>query len=104
MTGFHYACENGRLLIARKIIEKSAELKIDLNARDDDLSETAFHRACYHGKSDMIEMIIENAESYGIDLTAQNMYGRNGFHIAEGNGKAKAANLIKEKCPSIDDF
>ena len=103
MTGFHYACEIGRLLIARTIIEKSAELKIDLNAKDDYCSETAFLRACYHGKIDMIEMIIENAESYGIDITAQNSYRQNGFQIAKEYGKTDAANLIKEKFPSIDD-
>ena len=45
------ACENGHSKIAEMLIQKSAELNIDLNAKDRMFDRTAFHLACENGHS-----------------------------------------------------
>ena len=46
---FHLACENGHSKIAEMLIQKSAELNIDLNAKYRLFDRTAFHLACQNG-------------------------------------------------------
>ena len=67
-------------------MQKSAEMKIDLNASDrpwtSELSRwnvsegtwtklTGFHYACISGKSKMIEMLIDMSSEFSFDLNAK---------------------------------
>ena len=50
------ACENGHSKIAEMIFQKSAELNIDLNAKDRMFDRTAFHLACENSHSKLSRM------------------------------------------------
>merc|ERR1712051_203 len=49
-TAFELACKNGHSKMAKVLIQKSAELNIDLNAKDW-FGMTAFHNASSYGHS-----------------------------------------------------
>ena len=58
MTAFHYACKNDCTDTVEMILQKSAELNIDLNARDDKKC-TGFHYACEEANLEIIEAMIK---------------------------------------------
>ena len=66
-TPFLVACLFGRIRIAKLLMKKPAELKIDLN-RKTNCNETAFHLACISGNADMAEMIVKNSDTLKIDF------------------------------------
>ena len=55
---FQLACKKGHSKVAKVLIQKSAELNIDLNAKDQ-YGMTAFHYACMGGHSDIAEYLIQ---------------------------------------------
>ena len=62
---------NGHLKIAEMLIEKSAELNIDLNAKGSG-GRTAFHWTCW-GHTNLAEMFMQKSAEFNIDLnTKQN--------------------------------
>ena len=64
------------------MIEKSAELDIDLNAKNAN-GETAFNLACYKGESAIIEVLIQRSAELNIDLNVRDLQdGWTGFHWA----------------------
>jgi ankyrin repeat protein len=79
----------------------SAELNIELNARENLEYWTAFHLACIYGKANIVEMMIDNAESFNFDLMAKDKEGRTGFMLVKHYGRPDVMNLIKRKLPSI---
>ena len=76
------------------IIENSAMLNIDLNAKNND-GLTAFHYACTWGNTSIVEMMINNSESLKLDLDST------GFQWAQGCGRTDVVNLIRRKMPQI---
>ena len=74
------------------IIEKSAELGIDLNAKNDFCEQTALHRACGSGYADIVELIITKSIDFNINLNAVNEFGRTALHDVSELGR---------ECPNI---
>ena len=73
------------------LIQKSAELNIDLNAKDRMFDRTAFHLACENGHSKIAEMLIQKSAEFNIELNAKDKYGTTAFHLACENGHSKIA-------------
>ena len=72
-TPFHSACGGGHLKIAEILMQKSAKLNIDLNAKGH-IGLTAFQLACIYEREaivgrPIVEMMKKNSESFKIDLT-----------------------------------
>ena len=53
---FHFACKTGHLKMAKVLVQKSAELNINLNAKNH-LGKAAFYHACYYGHLNIAEML-----------------------------------------------
>ena len=100
MTAFHFACKDGRSEIVEMILQRSTDLKIDLNAKDLD-DYTAFHRACQKGKIKVVEIMIEYLESTDLDLNAQGGNGT-GFHLACLGGYSNIVELLLQKSALIN--
>ena len=81
---FKIACKYGQSKATEKLIHKSTEFNIDLNARDED-GKTAFHFACRYGRKDVVEMMVNNADFFKIDLKAKDKDGKTGFQYAVDN-------------------
>ena len=69
-TPFLIACRKGHMNIALIILEKSDELKIELNTQDN-YGSTAFHTACWNGNSEIAEMIMKYSPQLKIDLNSK---------------------------------
>ena len=82
------------------LVQKSADLNIDLNAKDQS-GMTAFHLACFRGKKDIVEMMINYADSFKIDLVAKDLDGQTGFSWAKLLGESDVVDVIKRKMPKI---
>ena len=54
--------------IAKLFVEKSPDLKIDLNVKGVEMGWTPFHYACIEGNTDVVEMMLDNSESLTIYL------------------------------------
>ena len=75
--------EKGHLKLTRFLIQKSAELKIDVNEKYTDLSyRTPFHLACEKGYLDIAELLIQKSAELNIDLNSQDIFGNTAFHNA----------------------
>ena len=68
---FQSACKNGHSKMAAFLIEKSDELKIDLNAGDRN-GWTAFHWICYNDHSKILEILVQKSVEFNIDLNTKN--------------------------------
>jgi len=60
------------------MLEMAQEVKIDLNAKDDE-ETTGFIWACYKKHSEVINLLLAQAESLQIDLQAKDDEGKSGF-------------------------
>ena len=96
---FHLACGKGQAEIAEMIIKNSAELNIELNAKDD-TGWTAFHFACWNDRTSIVSIMISNLESVKIDLTAKTIDGKTGFRLAQDAERHDVVTLIRSKMPS----
>ena len=90
----------GDLEVAEMLMQKSMELNIELNGRDNNKGWTAFHWACFNGSSKIVEMLLQKSGNLNIDLTAIGNNGRTGFQLAKEYGRTEIVNLIR-KLPSI---
>ena len=68
MSAFHLACENGHSKTVEIFMQKSTELKIDLNAKESVDGKTAFQLACEDGHTNVVKMIIQKSDEVDIDL------------------------------------
>jgi ankyrin repeat protein len=94
-TAFLLACMMGHAKIAKTIINNSSKLKIDLSTKEFGQKDLMFNCAR------VVEMLIEQSECHKIDLTTKNVYGENGYQIAEYYENTEVMNLIKTKMPSL---
>ena len=69
---FHIACNSGHASIAHVLIEKSAELKIDLNGQI--FRRTVFHFACEKGNFNIAELLVQKSAEFNIDLNIRSGY------------------------------
>ena len=74
-TPFHLACAFGHFQMVEKLVDKSKELKIHLNAKDNTRS-TAFHIACQKDHSNIAELLIKVLFSK-INILAKLLFGQN---------------------------
>ena len=54
------ACKSGKTEIVRILLERSENINIELNARDEDGS-TAFILACEYGRKDVVQLLLDNS-------------------------------------------
>ena len=80
------------------LIEKSIELKIDLNAKNI-FGDTAFHRACYNDKTEVVKKMLAFGQAHPdiLDLTIKDNYGKTGFHHACLREHSKIAEVLVKK-------
>ena len=95
-NAFQSSCKNGRTKIAKFLMKKSIEFKIDLNARDN-FGDTAFHKACKNGHSKIAEMFIQKSAEFNIELNTKDEYGKTAFHYACEKGYSKIAEMFIQK-------
>ena len=50
-TPFHLVCQYGHFDIAKMLIQKFIELKLEVNFKDNEFGRTAFHYVCSNGHS-----------------------------------------------------
>ena len=83
-------------------MEKYAELKVELNARDD-YGLTAFHWACKKGHFKIAKILIEKSGDILIDLNAKsnNRHRQTAFQLAKWNLKEKVVELITKNAESF---
>ena len=84
-TAFQIACKKGHFKIVELLIQKSGELKIDLNAKNFE-GNSALHMACSYGHTELVHMLLQKSVEFNIDLNAKNRFGTSAFHSACTNG------------------
>ena len=94
MTAFHHACEEGHLEVAKMIMQRSAELKIELNSENND-GNTGFHLAAIHDRANIVEMIIHKSSELKIDIDSKSFCGWTAFHWACYGGYEEVVQIIK---------
>ena len=63
-------------LTLETFLEKYAELKVELNAKnEDEFQDTIFHFACCYGHSKMVNLLLTESANLSINLNARNEYG-----------------------------
>ena len=76
-TSFHQACMRGRIAIVQLLLLKNNDLKININAEDNNgidaiaktkCGNTPFFLACIFGHSCVAKVLMENADAFSIDL------------------------------------
>ena len=92
-TTFHLVCKHGHLKIANMLISKSAELKIDLNAKGK-LGMTAFNYACQEGQLKIVEMLVQKSADYLIEIDVKNNYGYTAVHTAGLYGHSEIVKIL----------
>ena len=126
-SSFLVACHFGRVEIAKMLLKKLDELKIDLireaNAiswlnpnsmlRDEPESlrfdpllkimyvERGFQLACRAGHINIVELLIDKSESLKVDLTAKNIFAQTGFHLACLAGHTNVVEILIDKSASL---
>ena len=99
-TPFHLACMNSQAGIAEFIVKNSANLNIDLNARDNN-SSTAFHYACGRGHAKIAEIIMKNSAKFNIELNTKSNNGWTAFHFACYWGKTSIVEMMISNSESL---
>ena len=77
----------GYIEIIEILIEKSCELKIDLNAKDYHNQRTAFHLACKNGHMKIVGKFLKKS----FDINAKDRYEDSAFQLACENGHSEIA-------------
>ena len=127
-SSFLVACRFGRVEIAKMLLKKLHELKIDFmketnainwlhqnsilgdepeSLRFDPLLkimyvERGFQLACRAGHINIVEMLIVNSESLKFDLTVKTIFGHTGFHLACQGGQTNVVELLLDKSESVN--
>ena len=127
-SSFLVACRFGRVEIAKMLLKKLHELKIDFmqeanavnwlhqnsilgdepeSLRFDPLLKTmyverGFQLACRAGHSNIVEMLIINSGSLKFDLTVKTIFGHTGFHLACGAGHVNVVEMLMDKSKFIN--
>ena len=93
---FQWACENGLPKMAKVLIQKSKEFKVDVNMKDE-LDKTPFHHACIHGYFEIVELMFQKSTEFKIDLNAKDNCQMTGLHHACNHGCTKIAEMLIQK-------
>ena len=65
------------------LINRSSDLKIDLNAKDNIMGRTGFHYACVFNYPNIVQKLIQKSTMFNIDLNAKgNENDETALHIA----------------------
>ena len=127
-SSFLVACRFGRVEIAKMLLKKLHELKIDFMKEANAISwphqnsisgdepeslrfdpllkimyvEQGFQLACRAGHINIVEMMIVNSESLKFDLTVKTIFGHTGFHLACGAGHVNVVEMLIDKSKFIN--
>ena len=97
---FQSSCKNGHSNIAKMLLQKSAKIEIELNAKDR-YGLTAFHLACRNGHSKIVEILIQASPEFNIELNAKDRYGWTAFHWACRNGRTSIVDMMINNYESL---
>ena len=100
-TPFLFTCLSGHVNIAKMLIKKSHELKIDLR-RKNRYGDTAFHLACIGGKSELAELILKNSDKLKIDVNQMNFNFESAFSYACQFGHLEIVKMILDESESLN--
>ena len=100
-TPFLFTCLSGRVNIAKMLIKKSYELKIDLR-RKNRYGDTAFHLACIGGKSELAELIMKNSDKLKVDVNEMNFNFESAFSYACQFGHFEIVKMILDKSEALN--
>ena len=100
-TPFLVTCLSGHVNIAKMLIKKSYELKIDLR-RKNRYGDTAFHLACIGGKSELAELLMKNSDKLKIDVNEMNFNFESAFNYACQFGHLEIVKMILDQSESLD--
>ena len=64
---FQLACIRGHTKLAKVLIQKSAEINLNVNERKP-YSYSAFQNACFYGNLEIAEMLVQKSTEFNIDL------------------------------------
>ena len=84
------------------LLERSTELKINLNEEESSDGRTAFHVACVNGLEKIVEMLIHSSPYLNINLNSEDENGYTAFHYAYVNGHSKITKLLSKKSVAFD--
>ena len=102
-TPFLAACRKGCINIALILLNRTDELKIDLNTHTKNYyGHGAFHLACVHGHSEIAEIIIKNSSKLKIGLNSKNSDGCSAFHLACWQGHSEIAEMIMKNSSKLN--
>ena len=100
-TPFLVTCLSGGVNIAKMLIKKSYELKIDLR-RKNRYGDTAFHLVCINGKSELAELIMKNSDKLKIDVNQMNFNLESAFSYACQFGHLEIVKMILDQSESLN--
>lgn len=100
-TPFLFTCLSGHVNIAKMLIKKSCELKIDLR-RKNRYGDTAFHLACIGGKSELAELIMKNSVKLKVDVNQMNFNFESAFSYACQFGYLEIVKMILDQLESLN--
>ena len=75
-------------------MQNSAEINLDVNAKNKFEGMTAFHLACLNNNIGTISVMLEKANSYKFDFEVKDFVGRTGYHLAMANNLTGIVSLI----------
>ena len=84
------------------LIQNSAALSIDLNAKDRSNGWTAFHVACYNGNSKVAKILMQNSNEFKIDINGRSKFNSTAFHFACQSGDTKLVDMIIDNAKSYN--
>jgi ankyrin repeat protein len=88
MTPLHYAAWNGKLEVAKYLIEKG----VNKEAQDES-GYTPFHHAAWNGKLEVVKYLVEK----GANKEAQDKFGNTPLHLAVEGEKLEVVECLIEK-------
>ena len=76
---FQFACKKGHIKMAKVLVQKSVDFKIDLNV-DDEYGKTPFHYICELGHINIAEIFVQKSTALNIKLNLIEKDGKTPFH------------------------
>ena len=95
-TALHMACDRKKPEVAKLLIEKASEIKLDLNARARTSNLNAFQMACISGLASVVEIMLSESNKFEIS---------GGFHLACREGHINVVEIFIRKLedsPKLD--
>ena len=94
-TALHLACDRKKPEVAKLLIEKASELKLDLNARARYSNMTAFQMACGSGLASVVKIMLSESSKFNFS---------GGFSLACKKGHINVVEMLINKSEESPKF